>query len=131
MRFYQLKQQTAYIPSINIGFTMQIFGHFDNNRCSYIPEYKSMYYDTVYNINTDTKSHIACQDEYAIQKFYQNGGIITTEELNNIKYERLYNEDFVTNKLYEDFLFTKNNNYFIIFKNGISFSSINFNNNLL
>lgn len=129
IRFYNIKNQTAYIPSINLEFTIFIFGFFDKNKCTYVSEYKNYYYDSVYK--TDASFRMICRVDNGIQKFYEAGGIFTPEELNNIRFERLYNEDFVANKLYEDFLFTRNNNYFILPKNGISFSNINFNNNLL
>lgn len=130
VRFYNIKNKTAYIPNINLEFTILIFGFFDDHdKCTYASEYKNNYYDSVYKTNTTFR--MVCRADNGIQKFYEEGGIFTPEELNDIKFERLYNDDFVTNKLYENFLFTRNNNYFILPKNGISFSNINFNNSLL
>ncbi len=105
LRFYYLKDEVPVLPiqlihdeteenSSYLPFFM--FGGYSEN-CSNSSFMANIYYPLIYKDNKSIKQGY-CFSRNAYEKFYAKGGIITDEELENINFSRLLNNNFVLNK---------------------------------
>jgi len=102
MRFYYLKEQVPLLPEKYIGddisFPHWMHNFSDGADCSSLSDtFSTIYYRYIYKSNIGTKIPF-CIDNNAVNKFKKNGGVIKDYELENIKFSRLFDEDFVLNK---------------------------------
>ena len=108
MRFYYLKNETPILPEklvsddatiSSILFRYNFKGEKVN--CSTTYFMSKRYYPVIYKDNSSLEKGY-CFSQNAFEKFYRSGGIITEDELQDIKFSKLLNDDFVLNitKLY-------------------------------
>ena len=69
----------------------------DNENCGSYGALNSKYYPLIYKDNK-TKTLEYCFNENAIDEFYKAGGCITEEEIKDIKFSRLKDDDFIFKK---------------------------------
>lgn len=98
MRFYLLQNKRPILPKDIMS--SYDFGSWNNEN----PEefntrnvINSSYYPRIYKNDISAKLGYEYEND-AIKKFYENGGNFSREELENIEFSRLFNEDFVLNK---------------------------------
>ena len=98
-RFYYLKNEVPYLPGYIKDRDIYRFKKPKGEFC-FIDEYNNFleaYYTNIYK-DTNVYNMLYCVSDKAIEKFYENGGTFTEEELKNIKFSRLFDENFVLNK---------------------------------
>ena len=99
LRFYLLKGETPILPRhpLSAGMTYEPFFLYENKICVNNHFMITRYYPIIYR---DTKyiDKQLCFYEDAYEQFYKRGGRIYKFELENIKFSRLFDEDFVLNK---------------------------------
>ena len=98
-RFYYLKNEVPYLPGYITDRDIYRFKKPKGEFC-FIDEYNNFleaYYTNIYK-DTNVYNMLYCVSDKAIEKFYENGGTFTEEELKNIKFSRLFDENFVLNK---------------------------------
>lgn len=98
-RFYYLKNEVPYLPGYIKDRDIYRFKKPKGEFC-FIDEYNNFleaYYTNIYK-DTNVYNMLYCVSDKAIEKFYENGGTFTKEELKNIKFSRLFDENFVLNK---------------------------------
>ena len=97
LRFYRLKNEIPYIP-INPSnrFTYEINSYIIPNQCfeNFYP-FITSYYMRIYKDYDNVKY---CVNDKAFERFKKEGGNFSEEELNDIKFSRLLDDDFVLNK---------------------------------
>lgn len=102
LRFYYLKKERPILPKDII--LSEDFGSWDHKN---VGEYdrknkiNSSYYPRIYKDNISAELGYSLEDN-AFEKFYKAGGTFSADELENIKFSRLFSEDFVLNKQYSD-----------------------------
>ena len=102
LRFYYLKKERPILPKEILSGND--FGSWDHeNVGEYDRENKinSSYYPRIYKDNISAELGYSLEDN-AFEKFYKAGGTFSADELENIKFSRLFSEDFVLNKNYSD-----------------------------
>ncbi len=100
LRFYYLKNLVPILPKQEI-----MSWYFDSWRNNSYEEKEfytenlitDSYYPRIYKDNKSRKLGYKLSDN-AINIFYKNGGVFSEEELQNIKFQRLLNNDFILNK---------------------------------
>lgn len=98
-RFYYLKNEVPYLPGYINDRDIYRFKKPIGEFC-FIDNYNNFlqaYYSNIYK-DTNVYNLLYCVSDKAIEKFYENGGTFTKEELKNIKFSRLFDENFVLNK---------------------------------
>ncbi len=97
LRFYYLKKQIPIIQ-YKIDFYEYMFQDYDLEKPEIQLENRlsRMYYPQIYKDKTSIEKGYNLSFN-AIEEFYENGGVFTEEELQNIKFSNLFNEDFVLN----------------------------------
>ena len=98
-RFYYLKNEVPYLPGYINDRDIYRFKKPTGEFC-FIDNYNNFlqaYYANIYK-DTNVYNLIYCVSDKAIEKFYENGGTFTEEELKSIKFSRLFDENFVLNK---------------------------------
>ena len=93
LRFYLLKDEQPIIYSTND----QLFAFNKNQLCMYEQNNLSEYYSGIYKDYKLFKTGY-CRSNNAIEDFYQNGGSFGIDELNNINFKNLANDNFVLNQ---------------------------------
>ncbi len=96
LRFYALKNETAILDKdiiTNYCHTWILCGEENNYKDTKII---SSYYPRIYR--QDIKELGFKLEENAVEKFKKNGGSITEDELNNLNFSRLFDENYVLNK---------------------------------
>ena len=104
VRFYDIKNETPYLDSNYLSITDEycnIWTPIDSpesctytETCIYVPEKYGIknYYSFVYNKIPDIQ---ICFTDDAIEKFYNNGGYFTKEEIAHISFNDLLNDDYI------------------------------------
>ncbi len=97
-RFYKLQDRIPIIPlSLDHRWVYlqpeQYAEKCDKNKFTF---FIYSYYPNIYKDNDITK--IYCVDNDAVKKFKEAGGSLSYEELKDLKFGRLFDEDFVLNK---------------------------------
>lgn len=100
MRYYYLHGE---IPIINANYFSEVgqngekydYNSLENNRLHRGLFLKSM--DMIYK-NNDATTLGVILDDNALEKFYEKGGTFSEKELEELKFERLKDDDFVLNK---------------------------------
>ena len=98
-RFYYLKQEVPYLPGYINYRDIYRFKKPTGEFC-FIDNYNNFlqaYYANIYK-DANVYSMFYCVSDKAMEKFYENGGTFTEEELKSIKFSRLFDENFVLNK---------------------------------
>lgn len=99
LRFYYLKQKTPYIYDLNRKDKALPFWYtddFDENGCA-LGAYSQVYFAYIYK-DEFARNTKYCVSKDAIERYYQDGGSFSAEELKNVKFQRLFDKDFVLNK---------------------------------
>ena len=96
---YMLKNEIPIIPNenkINNGL-IDVLQYYDryNENC-YSSEILRPYFFSIYNLDYKDSIEICAADD-AIEKFYERGGTFYDGELQNIKFQRLLDKDFILN----------------------------------
>lgn len=124
-RFFSLKNETPYLLKINPNprdynwvpflFLELIDGNDDYKNeqkiCSFEETRTSVYLEKVYNVKFDIDENSVrfCLSDNALDKFYASGGVISRYELDNIKFSKLKDSQFVlNNQIPDDERMTKN-----------------------
>ena len=100
LRFYYLKDMIPYLPTYvrsipNQGYAFSYFNVHDKPNC-FNDQTTISYYPRIYkSFKSAQLGYCFCDN--AMEKFYELGGTFTDEELNNIQFKRLLDEDFVLN----------------------------------
>ena len=97
IRFYSLRNEIPYIP---YEYTMESkysvwFENDEEIECAN-NSILLAYFTKIYK-NDFVLQQGYCRSRNALEKYYENGGVFTEEELQNIKFSNLFNEDFVLN----------------------------------
>ncbi|MBQ4078329.1 hypothetical protein IJD15_04030 [bacterium] len=97
IRFYSLRNEIPYIP---YEYTMESkysvwFENDEEIECAN-NSILLAYFTKIYK-NDFILQQGYCRSRNALEKYYENGGVFTEEELQNIKFSNLFNEDFVLN----------------------------------
>ena len=98
-RFYYLKKEVPYLPGYINYRDIYRFKKPTGEFC-FIDRYNNFlqaYYANIYK-DDNVYNLLYCVSDKAFEKFYENGGTFTKEELKNIKFSRLFDEKFVLNK---------------------------------
>ena len=98
-RFYYLKKEVPYLPGYINYRDIYRFKKPTGEFC-FIDRYNNFlqaYYANIYK-DDNVYNLLYCVSDKAFEKFYENGGAFTEEELKNIKFSRLFDENFVLNK---------------------------------
>ena len=98
-RFYYLKKEVPYLPGYINYRDIYRFKKPTGEFC-FIDRYNNFlqaYYANIYK-DDNVYNLLYCVSDKAIEKFYENGGTFTEEELKSIKFSRLFDENFVLNK---------------------------------
>lgn len=85
-QFYYLKNQTPIVPEDRNDM---YYGWTDYH------ETTAVYLNRVYNQKIDTNNFNVIIDKTALERFKEAGGIMTEEELENPKFSKLWEEDFI------------------------------------
>ena len=102
LRFYYLKKERPILPKdIILGDDFGSWDHFDTEDYDRENKINASYYPRIYKDDISAELGYKLEDN-AIEKFYKAGGTFSREELENIKFSRLFSEDFVLNKNYSD-----------------------------
>lgn len=110
-RFYDLKGETIVLPLDCLTKMYECNRHieliplakydriekYNNGEIITVSAYSEIYYPSVYKKKI-SKGYYFLSSKEAMRIFKENGGKFTSEELKNIKFERLYNNDFVLKK---------------------------------
>lgn len=102
MRYYYLNGETAIIKAnyfLEVGQNGEKY-NFNSLETNFLHQglfLKSM--DLIYK-NNDATTLGVILDDNALEKFYAKGGTFSEKELEELKFERLKNDDFVLNKNY-------------------------------
>lgn len=124
-RFFSLKNETPYLLKINpnphdydwvpLLFLELLDGNHDYQNkqeiCSFEETRTSVYLEKVYNVrfSDEGKSARFCLSDDAVDKFSNLGGTISRSELNNIKFSKLKDSQYVlNNQIADDDRMTKN-----------------------
>ncbi len=113
--YFYLKKETPYLIKMTPSYRDELEGWYpfpfteilegENNYknkeeiCSYGVTRTSVYIERVYKINineSDDKVKFCLSDD-ALERFFDLGGIITKDEIENIKFSRLKDPDYVLN----------------------------------
>ncbi len=99
-RFYYLKNELPYLPIYLHVRDIYRFELPKNEECllSEKNSFFSAYYPNIYKDNNIANISVYCVGPDAIEKFEQNGGAFSKEELADIKFSRLFDDNFVLNK---------------------------------
>ena len=98
-RFYYLKKEVPYLPGYINYRDIYRFKKPTGEFC-FIDRYNNFlqaYYANIYK-DDNVYNLLYCVSDKAFEKFYENGGAFTEEELKSIKFSRLFDENFVLNK---------------------------------
>ena len=101
VRFFEISNGTSYIYNRYLNVTDEPYNiwmhpNIDIEACYFVSDIPTAhkYYIFVYNKVPDSK---ICFTDDAIEKFYNFGGYFTKQELNNISFQKLYNDDYIYN----------------------------------
>ena len=100
MQFYYLQDKVPQIPYILVknNTVLKWIENFEDSNDSYYKESRILpFYKTVYKSDNSYKLGFNI-NENAINEFYNNGGAFYNKEMENIKYSRLLDKNFVLNK---------------------------------
>ncbi len=98
-RYYLINNIVPKLDSLNIAVNNEDYllwmpDTYDDS-CNNIPkEALQRYYYFVYNVKAENN---ICFSKSAIEQFYNSGGYFTDEELSNIVFNRLYDDNYVLN----------------------------------
>ncbi len=103
-RFYYLRNKKPYLPSdlntmgeSNIRYALWYRYCNENDNCCDNSIFNANYYIRLYkNENAKVQQYCFIDDGY--DEFYAQGGFFEKEELNNIKFQNLYEKDFIFSK---------------------------------
>lgn len=99
VRFYWLNNETVVLPmKLLPEDTYGTFLNIDEEtNCVYGENQLVSLYKRIYKETPDVSVYI-CVSDNAINEFYEKGGYITKEELNNLNFSRLFDKNFVFKK---------------------------------
>jgi len=96
LRFYYLQHKTPYIYDLNRKDKALPFWYtddFDESGCA-LGAYSKVYFAYIYK-DDFARNTKYCVSKDALERYYQDGGSFSTEELENVKFQRLFDKDFV------------------------------------
>lgn len=96
LRFYVLQNQTAILDEKIINDCCNTWIIFDEEKNYANNRIISSYYPQIYRQNIKNLGFKL--EKNALEKFYEKGGTFTQEELKNLNFEHLKDNDFVLNK---------------------------------
>lgn len=98
-RFYHLQGKIPYLPGYIVTRDIYKFELPREEVCK-MDKYNNFlrsYYPNIYN-DSSTYYMLYCVSDKAYERFYSLGGTFTQDELSDIKFSRLFDENFVLNK---------------------------------
>ena len=103
LRFYCLKDEIAILPKklfMSLRYEVWTFEATQKENDYYINSViTDSYYKRIYHDTTHKYIGFVLRDD-AVEQFYKNGGSFSKEELENVQFSRLFDENFVLNKNY-------------------------------
>lgn len=98
-RFYYINNETVILPIELLHQDFHFFDNLDpNTNCVFNENQLVSLYKRIYKETPNVSPYI-CVSDNAINEFYYKGGYITKEELNNLDFNRLFDESYVFKKL--------------------------------